>query len=233
MGTAEDKVIWETNADFWDTYMGDDSNVFHREIVRPPVEKLLQVQPGDHILDIACGTGNFSARMAELGAEVVAFDFSEKMIAHARERRRVFLDRITFAVCDATDYDGLMKLANNKRFNKAVSLMAIMDIANIEPLFRAVAQMLDPNGIFVFATHHPCFQRPTDKYLTPCSHQGEALKGQPVVQNYYHRSLQEIFNLCFTNGLVIDGFYEEKDTEDEIPVIMIVRARKPALNRLN
>ncbi|HHW98856.1 MAG TPA: class I SAM-dependent methyltransferase, partial [Firmicutes bacterium] len=84
----ESKAIWETNADFWDSYMGDESNVFHREIVRPPVEKLLQVQPGDYILDIACGTGNFSARMAEQGAEVVAFDFSEKMIAHAKKRRR-------------------------------------------------------------------------------------------------------------------------------------------------
>lgn len=228
----ESKAIWETNADFWDSYMGDESNVFHREIVRPPVEKLLQVQPGDYILDIACGTGNFSARMAEQGAEVVAFDFSEKMIAHAKKRRRAYLDKISFSVCDATDYASLMTLKGDRKFDKAVSLMAIMDIAHIEPLFRAVAELLRPQGIFVLATHHPCFQRPADKYLTSCLHKGEAVRGQPMLQNYYHRSLQDIFNLCFTHGFVIDGFYEEKDTEEEVPVIMIVRARKSPHNPL-
>lgn len=105
--------------------------------------------------------------------------------------------------------------------------MAIMDIAHIEPLFKAVAELLCPGGIFVFATHHPCFQRPTDKYLTSCLHKGEAIRGQPVLQNYYHRPLQTIFNLCFDNGFVIDGFYEREDNDDELPVIMVVRARKP------
>lgn len=53
------------------------------------------------------------------------------------------------------------------------------------------------NGIFVFATQHPCFVTLTDKYLTAHSYSGEAIAGQPQLQYYYHRSLQYIFNLCF------------------------------------
>ena len=34
MGTEESKKIWEENAQFWDNAMGDESNEFHREVVR-------------------------------------------------------------------------------------------------------------------------------------------------------------------------------------------------------
>ena len=54
MGTEESKKIWEENAQFWDNAMGDESNEFHREVVRPKVTELLSPNPADYILDIAC-----------------------------------------------------------------------------------------------------------------------------------------------------------------------------------
>ena len=50
-------AAWETKANFWDTLMGEDGNVFHRTLLRPAIERLLDVQPGMHVLDVACGTG--------------------------------------------------------------------------------------------------------------------------------------------------------------------------------
>ena len=41
MGTEESKKIWEENAQFWDNAMGDESNEFHREVVRPKVNTLI------------------------------------------------------------------------------------------------------------------------------------------------------------------------------------------------
>lgn len=38
--TDESRIRWETNADFWDEKMGEHSNRFHREIVRPSTELL-------------------------------------------------------------------------------------------------------------------------------------------------------------------------------------------------
>lgn len=66
--------------------MGDESNYFHCDIVRPNVEKLLEINKNDLVLDIACGNGNFSERMAKQGATVVAFDYSSKMIELAIKR---------------------------------------------------------------------------------------------------------------------------------------------------
>ena len=80
MGTEESKKIWEKNAQFWDNAMGDKSNEFHREVVRPKVTELLSPNPADYILDIACGNGNYSSYLAQRGASVVAFDYSKKMI---------------------------------------------------------------------------------------------------------------------------------------------------------
>ena len=152
MGTEESKKIWEENAQFWDNAMGDESNEFHREVVRPKVTELLSPNPADYILDIACGNGNYSSYLAQRGASVVAFDYSKKMIELAKRRQSQYAKQIEFCVADATDRKSILELKRNRAFTKAVSNMAIMDITDIEPLFMAVYELLEENGIFVFAT---------------------------------------------------------------------------------
>ena len=222
----ESKAIWNQNAEFWDCAMGDESNDFHREVVRPKVTELLNPDSTDYILDIACGNGNYSAYLAEKAVSVLAFDYSEKMVELAKKRQKRYADHIEFCVADATNETSLMALKRNKPFTKAVSNMAIMDITNIKPLFTSVYKLLEDNGVFVFATQHPCFVTLTEKYMTPHSYYDIAIEGQPQKQCYYHRSLQDIFNLCFDTGFVIDGFYEECYFNKEIPDIIIVRAIK-------
>jgi len=216
---------WETNAQYWDDKMGDESNNTHRNLVRPRTEELLDVKKGDFILDIACGNGNFSKRLADNGARVVAFDFSPKMIELAKVRRKDALDKISFTVCDAIDFDALMMLKQERPYDKAVANMAIMDISNIQPLFRAVSLMLRKCGSFVFSTLHPCFDYPNNDYLTNCIYKGEAIAGQPVLQNYYHRTIEEIFSVAFQHGFIVDGFYEVPKNEQQTPFIVIVRMR--------
>ncbi len=222
----ESLSIWEANAEFWDNYMGDESNDFHRDVVRPKVTELLDIKDGDFILDISCGNGNYSAFMAQRGAKVVAFDYSPKMIELAKKRRAQFLDKIEFVVADATNEKQLNNLQRDSKYTKAVSNMAVMDIVEIDTLFKCVNRLLCDDGIFVFATQHPCFVTLTDKYLTPHAYYDIAIPNQPKKQCYYHRSMQDIFNTCFKNGFVIDGFYEEKYGEKEKPDIIVVRAKK-------
>ena len=230
--TVKDSLhAWEENAEFWDLSMGDESNRFHREVVRPKVSLLLNPQADDSILDIACGNGNYSAYLAERGADILAFDYSPKLISLAQKRQSRFLNKIEFCVADATDEHSLMNLKRKRLFTKAVSNMALMDITDITILFRCIYDLLVENGIFVFATQHPCFITLTNQYITPHSYYGEAISGQPQKQCYYHRSLQDIFYLCFKNGFVIDGFYEECFRNEEIPDIIIVRAKKEKIHR--
>ncbi len=222
----DSKKAWEANAEFWDEHIGDDSNQFHREVIRPKVSELLDIKENDFILDIACGNGNYAAYIAERGADVVAFDYSSKMIELAEKRQHKYKDKIEFHVIDATNEKELRSLKKDRLYTKAVSNMAIMDIVEISVLFQCVNALLIENGTFVFATQHPCFVTLTEKYMTTHSYNGEAITGQPQLQCYYHRSLQDIFNICFKSGFIVDGFYEECYGVKENPDVIIVRARK-------
>lgn len=116
----ESKMIWDQNAEFWDYTMGDESNDFHRNVVRPKVTELLNPNSSDYILDIACGNGNYSAYLAEKGISVVGFDYGEKMIELAKKRRKHNTDRIEFYVADATNEISMKTLketgCSQKRF---------------------------------------------------------------------------------------------------------------------
>lgn len=223
---ADSLIAWEANAAFWDVQMGAQSNAFHTQVVRPKVSELLQVKAQDYVLDIACGNGNYAAYLAEKGAQVVAFDYSPKMIELACRRQAAFGDQIEFHVVDATDRRALYALRRARAYDKAVCNMAVMDMTQIKPLFTCVHDLLAEDGIFVFATQHPCFVTLTNRYMTAHSYRGEAIAGQPMLQCYYHRALQDIFQMCFHSGFVIDGFFETCYRDEERPEVIVVRAKK-------
>lgn len=250
--TDESKKRWETNADFWDERMGEHSNRFHREIIRPSTEALLEINEGEVILDIACGNGNFSKRLVDLGGRVTAFDYSVNLIENAKKRCASYLDKITFKVIDATNYTQLIALGH-ECFDKAVANMALMDIADINPLLNAVYELLKSNGIFVFSVMHPCFQNPKMRkivetedlgekvetrsavqifnYITPQCYEGNGIAGQPVPQLYYHRPLSELLEQSFRAGFVVTGIKEpvfntDKIEWNEVPPALIIRLQK-------
>jgi trans-aconitate methyltransferase len=51
-----------------------------------PVLELLQPQPAEHILDLGCGDGVLTEKLAAIGAQVVGVDSSPDMVAAARQR---------------------------------------------------------------------------------------------------------------------------------------------------
>src|SRR3712207_2542887 len=47
---------------------------------------LAKVAPGDPVLDVATGTGDLAIELANRGCSVIGSDFSEQMLARAREK---------------------------------------------------------------------------------------------------------------------------------------------------
>ena len=54
--------------------------------VGPRLVEALAVQPGEDVLDVACGTGNATIPAARTGARVTGLDLTPAMLARARER---------------------------------------------------------------------------------------------------------------------------------------------------
>jgi ubiquinone/menaquinone biosynthesis C-methylase UbiE len=224
----ETREAWNENATFWDERMGE-GNDFVEELVWPATERLLAVCPGERVLDIACGNGLTSRRLVARHAEVVAFDFAEEMIAHARQRTADQADQITYLVLDATDETALLSLGE-RRFDAALCSMALFDMADIAPLMRSLARLLKPGGRFVFSVTHPCFNHARmahvaemeDRegeivtqysvkvygYRTPSIAHGVAIAGQPRAQLYFDRPLALLFGTAFEAGFVLDGLEE-------------------------
>lgn len=228
---------WEANAEVWDSRMGDEGNDFFNLLCWPSLVSLLDVQPGQQVLDIACGNGLTSRRLAERGAQVTAFDFSTNLIEKAKARSTNFQSLISYHVIDATNEEQLLSLGAQS-FDAPLSNMALFDIADLEPLFRMLPKLLKPNGVFVFSITHPAFNNASSmhvaeemdlegeiktvysikisRYMTPYHAKGLALRSQPKPQMYFERPLQYYLNLGFQNGFVLDGF-EERAFPPETP----------------
>ncbi len=71
------------NAADWNAELYDNKHSFVWKLASSVVE-LLDPQPGERILDIGCGTGTLTAKIAESGAAVTGLDSSPAMIEEAR-----------------------------------------------------------------------------------------------------------------------------------------------------
>ena len=238
----ETRAAWNANAAVWDAKMGNEGNDFVNVLQWPVIRPLLGEIEGQHILDIACGNGLYSRRLAALGARVTAFDFSHELIGRAKFRGEAAID---YHVLDATDETALLSLGEGS-FDSALCNMGLFDIADIAPLFRALPRLLrspnpksgKPGGRFVFSLMHPAFNNASavhmaesfddngeiktvyaikvSRYMTPYHTHGLALFNQPKPQVYFERPLEYYLKLGFENGFVLDGF-EERAFPPDMP----------------
>lgn len=95
-------------------------------------------------LDLACGTGVLCEVLHEQGIEASGMDFSEGMIAIARERN----PSITYEVADMILY------RPEKKFDLVTctgdAINHIFDLRDVEQIFRNVAYYLAEGGYFIF-----------------------------------------------------------------------------------
>ncbi len=221
----EVKSIWNTNAEFWDSRMGE-GNDFHKLLIEPTQLRLLNIRDGERILDVACGNGQFARKMAESGAVVTAVDFSDKLIAIAESKGDFGIE---YRVVDVTKESDLEKLERGP-FDSIVCTMALMDIENIQVLTANLPKLLKSEGVFVFSVLHPCFNSgditwlyerqdlsgvaerkyyvKVREYLVENSRLGVAMTGQPKPHCYFHRPVSTVLRCFFDRGFVLDAFEE-------------------------
>src|ERR1041385_3977381 len=84
----------------WNAAQYDNKNAFVWKHGEGVIELLAPVA-GERILDLGCGTGHLTNRIAESGAEIIGLDKSTAMIDEAR---RLYPD-IRFEVGDGTEFE--------------------------------------------------------------------------------------------------------------------------------
>jgi SAM-dependent methyltransferase len=135
----------------------------------------LRVSPGCRVLDVGCGVGRWSRRLAAAGARVSGIDLSPTMIAQAERRaaEEGLAARCRFRVQDLTGLDA------GERFDLILSVTVLQHILDPRALRAAVQRMtahLAPGGWLVALEaaprrrvarcDNPIFRaRPREEYL--------------------------------------------------------------------
>ena len=118
----------------------------HREgygYVIAMLERLFERSPGESVLEVGCGTGVYSAAMAESGASTVyGMDLSRQMLRQAPAHKRiVYLQGAATNLPFADQALGMI-----------FSINVVHHIQNIGDYFREAFRILKPGGMFCTAT---------------------------------------------------------------------------------
>ena len=169
---AQKETHWAEVADWYDKLVGEDGSEYHQHVVLPGVFRMLalteKAKQNSHlrILDLACGQGVLSRKLAEAGCTVTGIDAAAPLIEAARRRNDTDNLPIRYHVADATklvdDKNALVTLAGLEPASQdAITLiLAIQNMTPLSPVWQACRAMLKPNGLLITVMMHPCFRNP-------------------------------------------------------------------------
>ncbi len=116
---------------------------------------LASPQPGEHVLDIGCGTGETSLALSGAVGEagtVLGLDVSEPMLARARERAEELVNDAEFRAADAATF------VDDDDFDLLVSRFGVMFFNDPTAAFANLHARAATTGRLCFA----CWQKPSD-----------------------------------------------------------------------
>lgn len=141
------------DADFFNKYLDlrKEKYNYNDMIEQPIVFGLLGDVKGKRVLDIGCGYGCMSVRIADEGAAyVLGTDVSERMIEKARSENA--RENIDYDIVSAEKIS-----ETGKTFDVVVSCLAIHYVEDLNKLFKDVYDILTDGGEFVFSMEHPIY----------------------------------------------------------------------------
>lgn len=136
--------IGEGYGDFAEAYDALTFNVPYDEIADYYAKILVQMTQGRRLLDMGCGTGNLTVRLAERGFDVIGQDSSSDMLTYAAAKS----GEITW-ICQKMEATELGEEVD-AIISTLDSINHLSDREAVEHCFRRAAENLKCGGAFVF-----------------------------------------------------------------------------------
>jgi SAM-dependent methyltransferase len=122
-------------------------------VTTPTAARLVEwadVQPGQQLLDVACGTGVVAVTAARKGAVVTALDLTPELLERAREN-----SRIAGANVDWHEGDAEQLPFGDAKFDVVVSQFGHIFAPRPEVVIAEMLRVLKPGGTIAFSTWPP------------------------------------------------------------------------------
>ncbi|WP_282164739.1 class I SAM-dependent DNA methyltransferase [Cellulophaga baltica] len=158
------------------------------------------------VIELGCGTGKNTAFLLEKADEIIALDFSENMLAKAKEKIKD--ERVVFKKRDITTS---WNIKND--FADLVTCSLILEhIKDLNLVFKQVSETLKNDGIFFVSELHPFKQYSGSKARY------ETEEGTQELETHVHH-ISEYIAVAEKNGLKLMELKEwfDEDNKSEIP----------------
>ncbi|EAQ84431.1 hypothetical protein CHGG_08445 [Chaetomium globosum CBS 148.51] len=253
--SARAVASWEDNAAYWDNSITKHGNKYWKRLQEPSLARLIgpSLPNGQgkecRALELATGNGLCARWLSHRGASVLATDACENMLALAKGHCEPGTpeEGIRFRKVNATSEAELGALAAEGPFDVVLLNMAAMDIADLNPLAKALRGLLKEGGVFVATLLHPVFftskntrsiemnydpatgeyevsrGRMIREYMSVPPSLGIAIPGQPVKQVGMVMDAME--ELAFTEEDAEPDRVEATTNFPQLPVILSFRVR--------
>jgi malonyl-CoA O-methyltransferase len=140
--STENRRGYDRWASIYDGYVN--STVFTDDLFFPPVWAHLA---GRNVLELGCGTGRHTVRLARAGNAVTGLDLSPGMLAEARKKLADF--------SNVTLIEGDLLSTPLEGFDAVVTALVLEHIADLDAFFRAASRALKDGGAMFLSEIHP------------------------------------------------------------------------------
>jgi ubiquinone/menaquinone biosynthesis C-methylase UbiE len=140
-------ATFDKEADVYDQWYQTQMGAFVDRVETSLALEMIRVQPGMHVLDAGCGTGNFSIKLKELGARVTGVDISREMLRIATEKSTQKQMSIDFFEMDLGSLD-----FRDETFDAVISMAALEFIEEHETVMEEMYRVLKPGGQLLIGT---------------------------------------------------------------------------------
>jgi 2-polyprenyl-3-methyl-5-hydroxy-6-metoxy-1,4-benzoquinol methylase len=225
----------DSSTEYWgNTEMSEEwiesaqTNPHRMNFIMPFTMKQLGDVSGKSILDLGCGEGGYSRKMAQRGATVIGVDCAEKAIEYCEARAAEEQLGITYRVRNSCD---LYDIAD-ETFDIVLASMMLMDCEDFEGTIKEIERVLKPAGKLFASVCHPCFHSSGGIWR-----QDKGLDKKVVVSNYYqptewmaplssgsvpvlwrHRTMEDYVKTFIKCGLTITDLNEPIPTKEQADI---------------
>ncbi|MDQ2668633.1 MAG: methyltransferase domain-containing protein [Gemmatimonadota bacterium] len=163
---------------------------------------------GRHVLELGCGTGKNTAWLATKAARVTALDFSDGMLAVARERVTAY--NVEFVRHDLRSAWPL----RDESADVVVGNLVLEHLENLPPIFAEAARVLTGGGQLFLSELHPFRQLRGGQ-----AHFADPSSGETVAVTAHRHSTSEYVNSTIAAGftLIELGEWLEEDASADTP----------------